>query len=115
MTQEEIDALDFWRSPITDAINGETIRVIDTEEHTAQLSHKDQRDELWSKTEQYELRFQDFLQAGQAPVDILSSTTTMEVGIDIGSLVAVGLRIFLLCERTTNSVLAVEVPACPPL
>ena len=53
-------------------MNGETIRVIDTEEHTAQLSHKDQRDELWSKTEQYELRFQDFLQAGQAPVDILS-------------------------------------------
>lgn len=92
MTQEEIDALDFWRSPITGAMNGETIRVIDTEEHTAQLSHKDQRDELWSKTEQYELRFQDFLQAGQAPVDILSSTTTMEVGIDIGSLVAVGLR-----------------------
>lgn len=92
MTAEDIGALDFWRKPIDDALQGETIRVIDTEEHTAQLSHKDQRDELWSKTEQYELRFQDFLQTGEAPVDILSSTTTMEVGIDIGSLVAVGLR-----------------------
>ncbi len=56
------------------------------------MSHKDQRDDMWSKTEQYELRFQDFVQEGQTPVDILSSTTTMEVGIDIGSLVAVGMR-----------------------
>lgn len=92
MRSGDFEALEFWRKPIEEALRGEPVRIIDTQEHTAQLSHKDQRDDLWSKTEQYELRFQDLIQEGQTPVDILSSTTTMEVGIDIGSLVAVGMR-----------------------
>lgn len=92
MQEKEYQALSYWRRPLADAASGGRVQVIDTEEHTAQLSHKDQRDEMWSRTEQYELRFQDLIQENETPVDILSSTTTMEVGIDIGSLVAVGLR-----------------------
>ena len=92
LTGEEHASLQFWREPVERALRGEKLHVIDTEEHTAQISHKDQRDSYWSRTEQYELRFQDLLQEHERPVDILSSTTTMEVGIDIGSLVAIGLR-----------------------
>lgn len=67
-------------------------------EHTAQLNAA-QADEVFSRAEQYELLFQDVdigLPApGEQPrtaVDVLSSTTTMEVGIDIGALSGVALR-----------------------
>ena len=95
MSEDELEGLEFWRQPIIDAVNGKKDALmtrINTEEHTAQLSHKDQRATTWSTTEEYELRFQNVYIDDKEPVDVLSCTTTMEVGIDIGSLTAVGLR-----------------------
>lgn len=95
MAENELHGLDFWREPIIDAIEGKDKSLmtrINTEEHTAQLSHKDQRIDTWSTTEEFELRFQNVHIDDKGPVDVLSCTTTMEVGIDIGSLTAVGLR-----------------------
>ncbi|MGP3955614.1 DEAD/DEAH box helicase [Nonomuraea sp. 3N208] len=67
-------------------------------EHTAQLNAA-QFDAVFSKAEEHELLFQDvdFGMAHQgdqprAAIDVLSCTTTMEVGIDIGSLTGVALR-----------------------
>lgn len=83
--------IDYWRKPI---FSKDPVKSLNTEEHSAQLSLKDQKVQTWAKTEDYEMRFQDVNveKEGATPIDILSCTTTMEVGIDIGSLTAIGLR-----------------------
>ncbi|MCA9630492.1 MAG: hypothetical protein KC766_22630, partial [Myxococcales bacterium] len=60
-------------------------------EHSAQLTGQPD-DSAFNKVEEYELRFQDIPLEGQPPIDVLSCTTTMEVGIDIGALSGVALR-----------------------
>ena len=70
---------------------GEVMSIV-AAEHTAQLNSS-QADDIFSKAEMYELLFQDVNITVPAPgeqpevaIDLLSCTTTMEVGIDIGSL-----------------------------
>lgn len=83
----------FWRLPVQQMLaGGSDLRGISVEEHTAQLSNRDNT-RVHATTEQFELRFRDIrLDERDRPIDVLSCTTTMEVGVDIGSLVAVGLR-----------------------
>lgn len=85
----------LFRDPCIEVVNGSYIPfTIRSEEHSAQLSHRDYT-EAFSKTEEYELLFQDIIISDnevEQPIDALSCTTTMEVGIDIGSLTAVALR-----------------------
>jgi ATP-dependent helicase YprA (DUF1998 family) len=83
----------FWREPVRMALSDHArLRSISVEEHTAQLSNRDNT-RVHATTEKFELRFRDIrIEARDRPIDVLSCTTTMEVGVDIGSLVAVGLR-----------------------
>lgn len=84
---------DFYREPVRMTIAGTHQPMhLTAEEHTAQLSYRDTQD-VSATTEQYELRFQDVgITLEQPAIDVLSCTTTMEVGVDIGALLGVGLR-----------------------
>ncbi|MBA2284910.1 MAG: hypothetical protein H0W02_05475 [Ktedonobacteraceae bacterium] len=84
---------DFYREPIRQVLAGTQVpRHLTAEEHSAQLSYRDMQ-QASTTTEDYELRFQDIGIAADRPsIDVLSCTTTMEVGIDIGSLQGIGLR-----------------------
>lgn len=89
----------YYRIPVLRTLQDSTkgpVALI-AAEHTAQLSATMQ-DEVYAKTEEYELLFQDVDLGPDArgrartAIDVLSCTTTMEVGIDIGSLAGVALR-----------------------
>ena len=90
----------FYREPIANALHSADPQLMSiiAAEHTAQLGAA-QPDEAFSHSERHELRFQDLDVAwrdaerpGEPAIDVLSSTTTMEVGIDIGELSGVALR-----------------------
>lgn len=84
----------LYRKDVDD--DSKELRPFVAEEHTAAIGAIDAQD-AFSRAEWHEMRFQDLEVDGPAGepggiVDVLSCTTTMEVGIDIGSLTAVSLR-----------------------
>jgi hypothetical protein len=89
----------YYRRPVMAALADppEQPMAIIAAEHTAQLNAP-QNEDIFSRGEKNELLFQDVApalgrEAGRATaIDVLSSTTTMEVGIDIGALSGVALR-----------------------
>jgi len=89
----------YYRNPVIAALGTPPQKpmALIAAEHTAQLNAP-QNDDVFSKAEENELLFQDVvLGVGEAAsrataIDVLSSTTTMEVGIDIGALSGVALR-----------------------
>lgn len=85
-----------YRKPAVDALSGFPPVALIAAEHTAQIGSAQAQD-VYSKAEENELLFQDIDLDGDGPnprpaIDVLSCTTTMEVGIDIGSLSGVALR-----------------------
>lgn len=88
----------YYRNPVIKALADPEAKpmAIIAAEHTAQLNAP-QSEDVFSKAEENELLFQDVelawgTTASVAAIDVLSSTTTMEVGIDIGALSGVALR-----------------------
>jgi ATP-dependent helicase YprA (DUF1998 family) len=87
----------FYRKPAVEALGDPPRKpmALIAAEHTAQLNAP-QNEDVFSKAEENELLFQDIaigLRIGRlTAIDVLSSTTTMEVGIDIGALSGVALR-----------------------
>ena len=87
----------YYRNPAAHSSRDGSYAMVNlvAAEHTAQLNSAF-GDDVFSKAEEYELRFQDvdLSREGEreSAIDVLSSTTTMEVGIDIGSLSGVALR-----------------------
>ena len=89
----------FYRGPVVDALTSDepALMSLIAAEHTAQLNAA-RADEAFSRAERHEMRFQDIdlawrtTEVPDTAIDVLSSTTTMEVGIDIGELSGVALR-----------------------
>lgn len=87
----------YYRRSAIDALAGDAPLALIAAEHTAQIGTA-QAHEIYSRAEEHELLFQD-VELGpddrgkeRPAIDVLSCTTTMEVGIDIGSLSGVALR-----------------------
>ena len=92
----------FYRKPVMEALTEPPRQpmALIAAEHTAQLNAP-QNEDVFSKAEENELLFQDIeldrregksIAIKPTAIDVLSSTTTMEVGIDIGALSGVALR-----------------------
>jgi len=89
----------FYRDPVAHALTSDEPMIMSliAAEHTAQLNAA-QPEDAFSQAENHEIRFQDIdiawrdTDPREPAIDVLSSTTTMEVGIDIGELSGVALR-----------------------
>jgi len=97
VVEADADYLDartgFYRQQVQRAFDERALEPfgLSAAEHSAQLTGQPE-ESAFNKVEEYELRFQDVPLDNLPPIDVLSCTTTMEVGIDIGALSGVALR-----------------------